>query len=97
LSWINIILLCLIIYIIYEWFSGLEKSGDSRDISRAWETFRENIKITAEECLGHYEWKWHKRWFDEECSKYLDQKKQTKLQGLQDSSQINAGSEQCKM
>jgi len=29
--------------------------GDITDISRAWETIRENVKITAEECLGHYE------------------------------------------
>jgi len=34
--------------------------GDSRDISRAWETLGENVRITAEECLGHYEWMQHK-------------------------------------
>jgi hypothetical protein len=34
--------------------------GDSRDSSKAWETVNENIKITAEECLGHNEWKQHK-------------------------------------
>jgi hypothetical protein len=35
------------------------------DINRAWETIRENIKISAEESLGYYELKKLKSWFDE--------------------------------
>jgi hypothetical protein len=31
----------------------------------------------------------HKRWFDEGCSELLDQRKQAKLQWLQDPSEIN--------
>jgi hypothetical protein len=31
----------------------------------------------------------HKPWFDEGCSKLLDQRKQTKLQWLQDPSEID--------
>jgi hypothetical protein len=31
----------------------------------------------------------HKPWFDEECSKLLDQRKQAKLQWLQDPDEIN--------
>jgi hypothetical protein len=31
----------------------------------------------------------HKPWFDERCSKLLDQRKQAKLQWLQDPSEIN--------
>jgi hypothetical protein len=31
----------------------------------------------------------HKPWFDEKCSKLLDQRKQAKLQWLQDPSEIN--------
>jgi hypothetical protein len=31
----------------------------------------------------------HKPWFNEECSKLLDQRKQAKLQWLQDPSEIN--------
>jgi hypothetical protein len=55
-SWINRILLCyLFIYLLM-----VHNFGDSRDISRAWETIRENVKITTEECLGHDEWKQHK-------------------------------------
>jgi hypothetical protein len=49
---------------------------------------RENIKISAKESL-RYELKQHKPWFDEGCSKLLDQVKQTKLQWLQDRSEIN--------
>jgi hypothetical protein len=50
---------------------------------------RENIKISAKESLGYFEWKKHRPWFNKGCSKLLDQKKQTKLQWLQDPSEIN--------
>jgi hypothetical protein len=53
------------------------------------ETIRENIKISAEESLGYYELKQHKPWFDKGSSKLLDQRKQAKLQWLQDPSEIN--------
>jgi hypothetical protein len=49
----------------------------------------ENIKISAEESLGYPELKKHKPWFDERCSKLLDQRQQAKLQWLQDPSEIN--------
>jgi hypothetical protein len=39
--------------------------------------------------LGYYELKKHKPWFDEGCSKFLDQSEQAKLQWLQDPSKIN--------
>jgi hypothetical protein len=45
------------------------------DINRPWETVREKIKISAKWSLGYYELKEHKPWFDEECSKLLDQRK----------------------
>jgi hypothetical protein len=41
----------------------------------AWETIRENIKISANENLGYYELKKHKPWFGEGYSKLLDQRK----------------------
>jgi hypothetical protein len=50
------------------------------DINRAWETIRENIKISAKASLDYYEFKKHKPWFDEGSSKLLDQRKQAKLQ-----------------
>jgi hypothetical protein len=50
---------------------------------------RENIKISAKESLGYCELKKHKPWFDEACSKLIDQRKQAKLQWLQDPSEIN--------
>jgi hypothetical protein len=59
------------------------------DINSAWETIRQDIKISAKESLGHYELKTHKPWFDKGCSKLLDQWKQAKLQWLQDPSEIN--------
>jgi hypothetical protein len=49
------------------------------EIKRALETIRENIKISAKESLGSYELKKHIPWFNEECSEFLDQRKQAKL------------------
>jgi hypothetical protein len=57
---------------------------DNGDISRAWDTIRENIKISAKESISHSESKDHKPWFDEECSELVDRRKQAKLQLLQD-------------
>jgi hypothetical protein len=70
-------------------FAALENVNDDVDINRAWETIRENIKISAKASLGYYELKNHKPRFDEGCSKLLDQRKQAKLQWLQDPSEIN--------
>jgi hypothetical protein len=70
-------------------FVALENLNDSETIYRAWKNIKQSIKISAKESLGLYEWKLHKPWFDEECSKFLDQRKQAKLQWLQDSYQSN--------
>jgi hypothetical protein len=59
------------------------------DINSAWETVRENIKISAKESQDYYELKKHKPWLDEGCLKLLDQRKQAKLQLSQDPSEIN--------
>jgi hypothetical protein len=59
------------------------------EVNNAWEKIRENIKISAQESLGYFELKKHKSWFDEGCSELLDQRKQPKLQWLQDLSEIN--------
>jgi prefoldin subunit 5 len=56
----------------------LENLDDDVDINRAWEIIRENIKILAKENRK-----------DEGCSKLLDQRKQAKLQLLQDPRQID--------
>jgi hypothetical protein len=59
------------------------------EINSAWETIRENIKTSAKESLGYFELKKHKPWFDEGSSKLLDQRKEAKLQWLQDPSETN--------
>jgi hypothetical protein len=43
----------------------LEKLDAEVDISRAWETIREIIKISPKESPGYYELKNHKPLFDE--------------------------------
>jgi hypothetical protein len=64
-------------------FAVLENLNVSGDINRAWENINESIKISAKESLGLYERKQHKPWFDKECSKFLDQRKQAKMQWFQ--------------
>jgi hypothetical protein len=58
---------------------------------------RENIKISAKESLGYCESKKRKPWFDQVCSKLVDQMKQAKLQWLQGPSEINGDNENCEM
>jgi hypothetical protein len=67
----------------------LENIDAEVEINNAWETIRENIKISAKESLGYFELKKHKPWFDEGRTKLLDRRKQAKLQWLQDPSEIN--------
>jgi hypothetical protein len=59
------------------------------EINSAWETIRENIKISAKESLGCFDLKKHKPRFNKGCSKLLDQRKQAKFQWVQDPSKIN--------
>ena len=67
-------------------FAALENLSDSEDINRAWENIKENIKTSAKESLGLHELKQHKPWFDQECLHFLDQRKQAKMQWVQDPS-----------
>jgi hypothetical protein len=69
--------------------ANLEDLDAEVEINSAWEMIRENIKITAKESLGYCELRKHKPWFDEVCSKLVDQRKQAKLQWLQDPSEVN--------
>ena len=68
-------------------FAALEKLSDDEDIIRDWENIKENIKTSAKESLGLLELKQHKPCFDEECLGFLDQRKQAKIQVVQDPSQ----------
>jgi hypothetical protein len=70
-------------------FAALENLDAEVDINRAWETIRENINISAKECLGYHELNKHKPWLDEGCSDLLHQRKQANLQKLQGPSEIN--------
>jgi hypothetical protein len=51
--------------------AALENLEDNGNINRAWNTIRENIKISAKESLSYCESKHHKPWSDEECSKVV--------------------------
>jgi hypothetical protein len=62
-------------------FAALEDLDAEVEINTIWETIRENITILAKESQGYYELKQHKPWFDERCSKLLDQRKQANCSG----------------
>jgi hypothetical protein len=70
-------------------FAALEDLNTEVEINSAWETIRENIKISAKESPGYFELKKHKQWFNKGCSKLLDLRKQAKFQWLQDPTERN--------
>jgi hypothetical protein len=70
-------------------FAALYNLHDSKDMNMAWVNVKDNIKISAKERQGLYEWKQYKPWFDEEYSQYLEQWKQAKMQWLQDPNHSN--------
>jgi hypothetical protein len=65
-------------------FAALENLNVDEDVNRVWENIKENIKTAATESLGLHEWKQHKPWFNKECEDFLDQRKQAKMQWMQD-------------
>jgi hypothetical protein len=67
---------------------GLQLLDAEVDINGPWETIRDSVIISTKESLGCYELKKHKPWFDEGCSKLFDQRKEVKLQLLQDPTEI---------
>jgi hypothetical protein len=70
-------------------FAALENLEDSGDINGAWDSIRENIKISVQQSLGYCESGHQKQSFHEKCSKLVDRRKQAKLQWLQDPSEVN--------
>jgi hypothetical protein len=70
-------------------FATLKDLDAESNVESAWETVRENIKMSTKESQGYYELKKHKPCFDEGCSKSLDERKHAKLQWLQFPSKIN--------
>jgi hypothetical protein len=60
-------------------FAALEDLDAEVEINSPWDTIRENVNISTKESPGYSELKKHKPWFDEGCSKLLDQRKQAKL------------------
>jgi hypothetical protein len=70
-------------------FATLENVSEDEDINRASENIKENIETSATESLVMHGMKQHKPWLDEECLGTLDQRKQAKIQWIQDPSQKN--------
>jgi hypothetical protein len=69
-------------------FATLGNVSDSEDINWGWKNIKEGIKTSAKESLDLYELKQHKSWFDE-CLRFLDQRKEAKMQWSWDPRQSN--------
>jgi hypothetical protein len=63
------------------------------DINRAWQSLRETIKSLRQKSLGCHELTQHTPQYDEECTKLLDQRRQTKLKWLVDPSEKNGNNQ----
>ena len=70
-------------------FVALGNISDDEDINKAWEKITENIKTSTRESLSPHKLKQHKPQSDEECLHFFDQRKQVKMQWVQDPSQSN--------
>jgi hypothetical protein len=70
-------------------FAALEYLEAETEINSAWKMIIENINIAATEILEYYTLRKHTQWLDAGCSKLLDQRKQAKMQWLQDLHEIN--------
>jgi hypothetical protein len=71
-------------------FAAFEILIDDEDVNRTWENINpENTQTSAKESLGLHEFKQNKAWFYDECLCFLDQRKQAKMQWIQDPSQSN--------
>ena len=66
-------------------FAALENLNDDE----TWENIKEYIQTSAKESLGLQELKQNKPWIDEECLGFFNQRKQAKMQWIQDPSQSN--------
>jgi hypothetical protein len=62
---------------------------ESEKINRAWENIKDKIKTSATGSLGLHELKQQKPSFGEECFGFLVQRKQAKIQWVQDPCQRN--------
>jgi hypothetical protein len=67
----------------------LENLNDSEDINRAGENIMKNIEASPKKNVSLYELNQHIPWLDEECSRFLAQRKQAKMQWLQEPNQSN--------
>jgi hypothetical protein len=54
-------------------FATLENLDESFDINNVCESVRENIKTSVKDNLGYQKLKHNKLWFDDGCSKLIDQ------------------------
>ena len=71
--------------------NGFKSLSDDQDINGAWENIKKNNKTSAKDSIVKHELKQHKSWFDEECLYFLDNRKHSKMQWVQNTSHSNVG------
>jgi len=59
----------------------LENLNGDENVNRDWENSKESLVL--------HEWNQHEPWFDKECVDFLEQRKQAKMQCIQDPSRSN--------
>jgi hypothetical protein len=62
----------------------VENLSGSEEMNRTWRSIKESVKTSAKVSLCLHELQQHKPCFDEECLGFLDQRKQAKMQWVQD-------------
>jgi len=65
-------------------FAALENLSDDDDVDRTCENIKQNIKTSVKQSLRLHELKQNKPRFNEECLGFLNQRKQAKMQWIQD-------------
>jgi hypothetical protein len=71
-------------------FLALNNLYEILDIKSVWESIKDIIKTSAKDNQDYDNVKCNKPQYDDECSKVIDQRKQAKLQWLQNPSQTMA-------
>jgi hypothetical protein len=69
-------------------YAALENLNNNEDINRPSENIKEKIKTSAKQRLSLYELKQHKPRFDDECLRFLNQRKQATMQWLQNKTKV---------
>ena len=61
-----------------------EERGETEDINQRWRDLEQAVKDVAEEKIGYIEGTRSQHWFDDECRRAANERKQARINHLQD-------------